>query len=119
MIRFRAFVFPSEKQQHRRDDAGQSDTERREMTVQRERATCGQPELRGEDFAVAGNGSLRDDSSAAGHGLRNAGTGDAENREAVFRCANGRDARMKFMLVPAPVFHVHRRDDEQLRALPH
>ena len=43
----------------------------------------------------------------------------AENWNAVFRRAHGCAARMQLVLVPAPVFHVHRRDDEQLRALAH
>src|ERR1039458_4329344 len=91
----------------------------REITIHRQRAVRGQPELRGEDFAVAGHGSLRNDPTIGRHGLGNAGTGDAENRDAVFRRAHRRDARMQFVLMPAPGFHVHRRTDDELRALPH
>lgn len=69
MVRFRAFVFPSEQQHRSRDDAGQSDAERREITIQWKRAAHGQPELCGEDFAVAGHFSLRDDMAAAGDSL--------------------------------------------------
>ena len=52
-------------------------------------------------------------------GLRDARTGEPENRDAIFRRANGRDTGVHLVLMPAPGFHVHCWADDELRALPH
>src|ERR1035441_8087276 len=46
--------------------------------------------------------------------LRDAGAGDAEDREAILRGADRRDARMQFVLGAAPVHDVHGWNDKRL-----
>ena len=60
---------------------------------------------------------MRDNLAATSDRLRNAGTSHAKNRYAVFRRPHRRDAGMQFVLVPAPKFHIHRRANDELRAL--
>ena len=55
--------------------------------------------------------------SVGGNDLRDAGAAHADDGDAVFRGANGAEAGVGHVLGFAPVDHVHRRDDEGLRAL--
>ena len=78
-----------------------------------------QRQLCRDDFSGAGNLRLREDVTVAVYRLRDSGAGDAKNGDAVFRRAHGGDARMEFVLMHAPGFHIHRRADEELRPLLH
>jgi len=73
-----------------------------------------QPELCREKVQAAGKRSFGNDIAIPGNRLRNAGTGQAENRDAVFRRPHGRDAGMKLVLVPAPILNVHCWDYQKL-----
>ena len=90
--------------------------EGREPAVQRPAAGAAHFQRPGKDRAVPGARRRGRDAASAVNQLRDAGTGEAEDRQAILRGADRRDARVQFVLGSAPVRDVHGRNDQRLGA---
>ena len=69
-------------------------------------------------FGSGAGGRGRHGSSTT-HQLGNAGTGDAEDGDAVFTCPGGGDECVQLMLLNAPLDRIHRWNDQGLGSLFH